>query len=169
MPEDIAELVSNHPLLEGLPGETVAHVAGCAKNVAVGPGELLLAEGQQADTFYLLRRGRVSLEVRAPGRGPLVIETLGPGSVVGWSWLYPPYRWEFDARATEPVGAIAVDALCLRTKAEADPAFGYELMKRFASVMLDRLQATRVRLLDLYGGGPPQQPASQRAEPQGAT
>lgn len=154
MPEDIADLVAHHPLLAGLPGDAVALVAGCARNVAVAPGELLLAEGDPANTLYLLRRGRVTLEVHAPGRGAIVIETLGPGQVVGWSWLFPPYAWRLDARATEPVGALELDAECLRSKAEADPAFGYELMKRFASMMLDRLQAARVRLLDLYGERP---------------
>lgn len=155
MAEHIAELVAEHPLLAGLPGEAVAQVAGCARNVAFAEGQLLIAEGLAADTFYLLRRGSVALEVHAPGRGALVVETLRPGQVLGWSWLFPPYRWHFDARALGPVGAIAVDGACLRTKAEADPAFGYELVRRFAAVILDRLQATRLRLLDLYGHGPP--------------
>lgn len=154
MVQDIASLVAAHPLLRGLPGDTVDHVAGCARNVVFKRGELILVEGEAADTLYLLRRGRVALEVHAPGQGALVIETLGPGHVLGWSWLFPPYRWHFDARAIEPVGAVAVDGACLRAKAEDDPAFGYELMRRFASLMLERLQATRVRLLDLYGHGP---------------
>ncbi|MGO9150830.1 MAG: cyclic nucleotide-binding domain-containing protein [Acidimicrobiales bacterium] len=153
-PEDIAALVANHPLLAGLPGDMARLVTGCARNVAVKPGEFLLVEGEAADTLFLLRRGRVSLEARAPGRTPLVIETLEPGAGLGWSWLFPPYRWQFDARATEPVGAIAVDAACLRSKAEADPAFGYELIKRFASVMMARLDAAQLRLLDLYGRTP---------------
>jgi CRP/FNR family transcriptional regulator, cyclic AMP receptor protein len=151
MTTGIAELVAEHPLLAGLPGDTVKSVAGCARNVAFGRGEWLLAEGDPADTFYLLRRGRVALEVRAPGRGELMIETLGPGHVLGWSWLFPPYRWHFDARAVEAVGAIAVDGACLRSKAEADPSFGYELMKRLGAILIERLQATRVRLLDVYG------------------
>ncbi len=155
MSATLAELVAHHPLLEGLPGDVVALVVGCARNVAVAPKKLVLAEGGHADTLYLLRRGTVALEIHSPGRAPLVIETLGPGAVLGWSWLFPPYRWHLDARALEPVGAIAVDASCLREKAERDPAFGYELMKRFASVLLDRLQATRIRLLDLYGDGGP--------------
>ncbi len=149
-PEDIPALVANHPLLAGLPGDMVALVAGCTCNVAVKPGEYLLREGETADTLYLLRRGRVTLEVRTPGLTPLVIETLGPGAGLGLSWLFPPYRWQFDARASEPVGAIAVNTACLRSKAEADPAFGYELMKRFASVMVARLEATQLRLLNLY-------------------
>jgi CRP-like cAMP-binding protein len=118
--------------------------------VAVKPGVFLLVEGEAAETLYLLRRGLVSLEVRDPGRPPLVIETIGAGAAVGWSWLFPPYRWQFDARAIEPVGAIAVDAVCLRSKAEADPAFGYQLIMRVASVIRSRLDATQVRLLDLY-------------------
>lgn len=130
-------------------------VAGCAKNVAFAAGQLILAEGEPADTLYLVRRGRVALEVHAPGSGAIVIETLGSGQVVGWSWLFPPYLWQFDARAVDPVGALAVDAMCLRSKAEADPRFGYELMKRLASVVLDRLQAARMRLLDLYALGAP--------------
>ncbi|HXX91004.1 MAG TPA: cyclic nucleotide-binding domain-containing protein [Acidimicrobiales bacterium] len=151
MTEDIAELVAHHPLLAGLPGDTIDHVAGCARNVALAAGELLLAEGEPADTLYLLRRGRVALEVHGPGRGRLVVETLRPGDAVGWSWLFPPYRWHFDARALEPVGAIALDGACLRAKADEDPAFGYELLRRVSAVMLERLQATRLRLLDLYG------------------
>jgi CRP/FNR family transcriptional regulator, cyclic AMP receptor protein len=148
---DIASEVASHPLLADLPGETVNRVAGCARNVAFKPGELLLVEGEAADTLYLVRRGRVTLEVEAPGRGRIIIETLGPGSMVGWSWLFPPYRWHFDARALEPVGAIAVDAACLREKADSDPAFGYALVRRMSSVILERLQTTRLRLLDLYG------------------
>jgi CRP/FNR family cyclic AMP-dependent transcriptional regulator len=97
----------------------------------------------------------VALEVHDPRRGSIVLETIGPGHVVGWSWLFPPYRWQWDARATEPVGAVAIDGACLRSKAEADPAFGYELMKRLGAVILDRLQAARIRLLDMYGGGAP--------------
>jgi CRP/FNR family transcriptional regulator, cyclic AMP receptor protein len=148
---DLAELVGGHPLLTGLPGDTIAHVAGCARNIAVDTDTLLLAEGERADTLYLLRRGRVALEVHGPGQGRLVIETLGPGHAVGWSWLFPPFRWHFDARALEPVGAVALDGACLRAKAEADPAFGYALMQRMSAVLLERLQATRLRLLDLYG------------------
>jgi CRP-like cAMP-binding protein len=151
MTKGLAKLVADHPLLAGLPGDAVASVAGCARNIALDPGVLLLEEGDAADTLYLVRRGHVAIEVYAPGRGPIVIETVGPGAAVGWSWLVPPYRWHFDARATDEVGAIAVDGACLRQKAESDPALGYALMKRVATVLLDRLQMTRLRLLDLYG------------------
>ncbi|HET6964116.1 MAG TPA: cyclic nucleotide-binding domain-containing protein [Acidimicrobiales bacterium] len=148
----VADLVYHHPLFAGLPEEDIEPVARCARNVAFRPGQLLLREGTAADTFYLLRRGRVAIEVHSPAGGPIVIETVGPGGCVGWSWLFPPYRCHFDARALGEVGAIAVDGACLRGKAEAEPRLGYALASRVSAVLLERLQATRVRLLDLYGG-----------------
>ena len=151
MTTPVAEIVAAHPLLRGLPGDTVAQVAGCARNVALGPGRLLIEEGTDADTLYLIRRGSVAIEVHDPAGGTVVIDTFGAGDAVGWSWLFPPYRWHFDVRTASDVGAVALDAACLRAKAEADPAFGYELMKRFGAVILQRLQSSRLRLLDIYG------------------
>ncbi len=151
MTTSIADVVASHPLLAGLPGDAVDQVAGCARNMAYAPGELLLAEGDPATTLFLVRRGRVAIEIHGPERGPMIIETIGPGGAVGWSWLFPPFRWQFDARATRPVGAIAVDGACLRAKADADDALGHQLVMRVAAVLLERLQATRIRLLDLYG------------------
>jgi hypothetical protein len=92
-----------------------------------------------------------------PGRGDVVVETLGPGTVVGWSWLFPPYTWHFGAVAVEETQAIEFDARGVLNLCEREPALGYDLSIRFMAVLLDRLQATRVRLLDLYG---PQQEAS---------
>ena len=97
-----------------------------------------------------MRAGRVAIELHAPGRGARVLQTVGPGEILGWSWLFPPYRWAFDARAVEEVRAVEFDGACLRKKCEADPVLGYALMKRFAGVFARRLQATRVQLLDLY-------------------
>jgi len=113
MTTGLSALVAEHPLLADLPGDAVEQVAGCARNIVWRTGELLVSEGEQADTFYLVRRGRVAVEVHGPGSGRLVVDILGPGDAVGWSWLFPPYRWHFDVRATEPVGAVAVDAACL--------------------------------------------------------
>ncbi|HLN15861.1 MAG TPA: cyclic nucleotide-binding domain-containing protein [Acidimicrobiales bacterium] len=146
----LPELVARHPLLSGLPGDAVEHVAGCARNMSFPAGRLLQREGDPADTLYLLRRGRVRIEVHAPGRPPAVIETVGPGHIVGWSWLFPPFQWRFDARAVDGVGAIAIDGACLRAKAQEQPAFGYALLQRVAALLFDRLVASRVRLLDLY-------------------
>jgi len=148
---DLPDLVARHPLFAGLPADLTVELAGCAQNIAFPSGALLLVEGEPAETLYLVRRGTVAIEVHAPGRGPIVIETIGPGDIVGWSWLIPPYRSQFDARATEPVGAISVDVGCLRTKSDADPAFGYALLQRVSARLVERLQKTRLRLLDLYG------------------
>ena len=112
---------------------------------------MLFRDGDEANTFYVLRHGAVALETFVPARGPVTIETLETGEVLGWSWLFPPYRWHFDARALSLVRATAFDGACLRGKCEADPALGYELMSRFAQVAIERLQWTRLRLLDVYG------------------
>jgi CRP/FNR family cyclic AMP-dependent transcriptional regulator len=147
----IDELVTESPIFDGLRHEQLELIAGCAWNVGFSAGERLFREGDPADTFYLVRRGRVALSTHAPARGDVVIETLDPGEVVGWSWIFPPYVWHFDARALDDVRAVAFDGACLRDKCESDPALGYELMRRFAGVMIDRLLHTRLRLLDLYG------------------
>lgn len=149
--KSIADVLAEQRLFEGLDPEAFALLAGCGVNTGFEAGEYLLREGDPAETFYVLRSGRVALETYAPPRGALVIETLGPGEVVGWSWLFPPYRWHFDAVAVDPVRAVALDGACLRGKCEADARFGYELTRRFAAVVVARLQATRLRLLDVYG------------------
>jgi CRP/FNR family transcriptional regulator, cyclic AMP receptor protein len=150
--ETLDELIAHAPVFAGLGSEDLTLIAGCAQNVGFDDGELLFREGEPADTFYVVRRGRVSLELHTPERGGLVIDTIEPGEVVGWSWLFEPYVWHFDARAAGPLRAIAFDGACLRGKCEDDKELGYELMKRFAQVMIDRLQHARVRLLDVYGG-----------------
>jgi CRP/FNR family transcriptional regulator, cyclic AMP receptor protein len=147
----IDELVSESPVFEGMTEEQLQLIAGCAQNAGFAAGERLFREGEPADTFYLVRKGRVALSTHAPARGPVLIETLDPGEIVGWSWIVPPYVWHFDARAVDDVRAVAFDGACLRGKCETDHALGYELMRRFGGVMLDRLQHTRLRLLDLYG------------------
>jgi len=148
----IEDLVAELPIFTGLDAPHRELIAGCGANRVFEAGEHLAREGDPADTFYVIRHGRVALEVAAPAKGTLMIATLGEGSVVGWSWLVPPYRWSFDARALEQTRAVAFDGACLRGKCEAEKAFGYELMQRFAAVMLERLQATRLQLLDVYGG-----------------
>jgi CRP-like cAMP-binding protein len=151
--QTLDELVAHTAVFSGLGDAQVDLIAGCGRIVVFDAGRRLFREGDPADTFFLIRRGRVALTTHVPARGEITIETLEPGEVVGWSWLFEPYRWYFDARAVEDVGAIAFDGACLRGKCDADPALGYELMRRFAQVMIDRLQHTRTRLLDLYGDG----------------
>lgn len=144
-------IIAEHPFFEDLPAEYFEQLVGCASNVRFDAGAVIFLEGEQADTFYLIREGRVSLDVHIPQRGSVTIQTIQDGDVLGWSWLFPPYEWHFDARAMDQVRAIAFDAVCLRTKAEEDHDFGYELMKRFTKITMERLQATRLQLLDVYG------------------
>lgn len=147
----IDQVLGELPTFAGLDPGYLEFIAGCGANRVFEAGEHLAHEGDPADSFFVIRHGRIALEVAAPGRGDLMIETLGEGAVVGWSWLFPPHRWSFDARAMEQTRVIAFDGACLRGKCDEDKALGYELMQRFAAVMLDRLQATRLQLLDVYG------------------
>ena len=144
-------VVADSPVFAGLDQKYLELIAGCGRNTGFEAGQYLFREGEQADTFYLVRHGRVMLETFVPGRGALTVETIDAGDVVGWSWLFPPYRWHFDARALDMVRAVAFDGACLRGKCSDDHAFGFELLCRFSPVMLDRLQATRIQLLDVYG------------------
>lgn len=149
--QSIAELLRAHPFFAGLDEGTVNLLQGCAHNVHYRPGDHLFHEGEAADRLLVIRSGRVALDVHVPGGGGHVVDTVDAGEVVGWSWLVPPYRWFFDARAMAEVSAVSIDATCLRSKCEEDPALGYALMQRVAQVMYHRLQSARVRLLDLYG------------------
>ena len=144
-------IIAAHPLFNDLAPEHLELIAGCARNIRFQPGTFLFRAGEEADTFYLLRHGKVALQVFVPERGALTIQTIEAGDVLGWSWLFPPYRWQFDAEAIELTRAIAFDGQCLRAKCEADHDLGYQLMQRFAQVMMQRLQATRIQLLDIYG------------------
>jgi len=149
--ETIETILRDVPLFQGLAPEQLELIAGCGSNCHYSEGELLFREGDDADTFYVLRHGSVALETFVPARGAVSIETLDAGEVVGWSWLFAPYRWHFDARALSVVRATSFDGACLRGKIEGDHELGYALMSRFAQVMIERLQSTRLRLLDVYG------------------
>ena len=149
--ENLERILAEHPFLKGLDPEYLQLVAGCAANVKFDAGELLFREGEEANSFYIIRQGKVAVETFAPERGSLIIDTLTEGEVLGWSWLIPPYHWHFDARAVELTRAIALDGKCLRTKCEHDKNLGYELLKRFSHIIEQRLQSTRLQLLDLYG------------------
>lgn len=149
----IAQSLPHHPFFAGLDADTLELLAGCASNVHFAPGAFLFHEGGAAETFYVVRHGRVSLQMRTPTED-VVLDTAHDGDVVGWSWLVAPYRWTFDARATDETSAIAFDGLCLRRKCEQDPAVGYALLQRVVQVMATRLHSARVRLLDLYGNKP---------------
>ena len=131
MPQSIESLLADVPFFEGMEPEALAVLAGCAGNVHFPVGTQIFREGDPADVFYVIRHGSVAI----------------------WSWLFPPHLWHFDAHARTTVRATGFDATCLRAKCELDPALGYAFMGRFAQMLIERLQWTRLRLLDVYGSG----------------
>ncbi|MCG8594405.1 MAG: Crp/Fnr family transcriptional regulator [Kiloniellales bacterium] len=148
--KSMADILAAHPLFEGLDPQITDLLGGCAGNAHFANGAYLFKADQPADAFYLLRAGDVALELCMPGRGRMTVQTVHPGHVVGASWILPPYRWRFDARAVGTVRATGIDATCLRDKCDADPHLGYQVMQRFLPIVAERLQTTRLRLLDLY-------------------
>lgn len=149
--ENLEKILVQHPFIEGLPSEHIQLIVGCAKNVVFEPGKYLFKENEEANSFYIIRTGKVAIEIYSPDVGSIIIQTLGEGDILGWSWMVPPYQWRFDARAVELTRVIELDGTCLRNKCETDPKLGYEIMKRLANVFEKRLDAMRMQLLDLYG------------------
>jgi len=153
MIEGLERILYEHPFFADLEPEHTRLLAGCARNHRFAAGQYLFREGEPADEFFIIRHGKVALELVGPGRAPIVFETLMDGEIAGASWLVPPYRWMFDARALELTRAIGIDAACLRGKCDADHDLGYEMMKRFLWILVRRLDATRLQILDVYGRG----------------
>ena len=151
--ETLERIIAEHPFFAGLESYYTGLLTGCASNVRFEKGVYIFKEGGEANEFYLIRAGRVALEVFEPQRRPIVISTLGEGEILGWSWLLPPYHWKFHAHAVDETRAIALDGKCLRTKCEQNHDLGYELLKRFAQIVERRLEATRLQLLDVYAAG----------------
>ena len=152
--ENLEGIIQQHPLFADLEPEYVATIAGCAANARFKPGEFLFREGDPANRFFLIRAGKAAVEVHVPQRGVIVLKTAGEGDVVGWSWLFPPYFHHSDGRAVEDTRALVFDGKCLRNNCDEEPRLGYDLMKRFAKVMMLTLRSTRLQLLDLYGSEP---------------
>jgi len=149
--QSLEAVLRNHRFLADLSPEHIQTLISCASNQRFEKGHYVAREDTDADSFYLIRSGTVALQIHRPESGGLTLNTLGEGDILGWSWLVPPHRWHFDARAVEPVRAIALDGRCLRTKCEQDHELGYQLLKRFSTLIEERLEAARLQLLDVYG------------------
>ena len=149
-PRNLQTVLAQQPLLRDLEPRHLALLTGCARNVRFDRGAYLAREGQGAETFYLIRSGRVAVELHQPGSPPLTIQTVGPGEFFGWSWLVPPHRWRFDGRAVAPAGALQFAAPCLRAKCEEDHELGYQVLRRLIQMVAGRLEGARLQLLDLY-------------------
>lgn len=144
------EILKEHSFFEDLPSGDIEFISSCGRNAVFKEGARIAREGDDADEFYVIRSGMVAIETHVPHRGSITLLTLKHGDIMGWSWLFPPYHWTFDARAIEQVQAIALNGKCLREKCEMDTAMGYRLMKKFAGIMTDRLRRTRLQVLDVY-------------------
>jgi CRP-like cAMP-binding protein len=144
------EILERHPFFHRLNPAQLREIALHCEQVNYEAGKYIFKEGRPANRFYLLLHGQVALEIHDPGRDPLTIQTLVDEDLMGWSWLFPPYHWHFDARTVKPVRLLAFDGSWLREQIEADPKLGYLFMSLVAQIMFDRLQATRLQLMDIY-------------------
>ena len=143
-------VLAAQPFLRGMPPAQLQALAGLCEHVTVAAGQRLFEEGAPAGRFWIVDAGQVTLDASVPGRGRVIIETLGRNDVVGLSWMHSPYQWRFGAVATQPTQAFAFDARAVREACDADPVLGYELSQRFSAVVVRRLQATRARLIDAW-------------------
>lgn len=150
--ENLERVLRDHPFLHGLSETDLHFMVGCAKNVVFAPGDFAFREGEPTTDLFLIREGRLALEVDAPGRGPVTIETLREGDVFGWSALFPPSRFDMDGRAIERTRAIAFDGKCLGDKLEQDPRLGFVITRRLLTLLHQRLERVRLQSLDVYGG-----------------
>jgi len=146
MTNNLAAELADHPFLSAFPPTWQHLLANHACRREYTAGQVVFKEGDAADRFILIRDGLITLSIEVAGRGRVDVETLGADAVLGWSWLFWPYKWHLGAVAVERSNVIMFEAPPLRALMASDPALGYELMRRFAAVMLDRLQATRLRL-----------------------
>lgn len=149
--KSIADELLQHPFFSELKKDYVSLLAECGRNEVYKPESILAAEGSEANEFFVIRRGRVAIQLHAAPTGTVCLQTLDAGDILGWSWLFPPYLWTVEAKALQEVHAIKLDGLCLRNKCDTDPVMGYALMQRFSRIMTQRLEATRLQILDLYG------------------
>lgn len=151
MLRDLSETLGSHPFFEGFEPEQVEFLVSCSANRVFQPGEFLFKESETANSFFLVREGKVAVETASPPTGALTLATVGRGDVLGWSWTVPPFIHRSDARAIEQTRVLVMDAVCLRDKLESDHELGYRLLTRFVKVMAQRIESSRMQLLDLYG------------------
>jgi len=143
--------VGDHPFFEGLDARLIATADAHAVEREYAAGDVLFREGEVAGAFYLVFEGRVALEVAAADRERLTIQTIGPKDVLGWSWLVPPHRWRFDARAVKATRVLVVDSRALLDAFDARPADGYAFLRRLVPVMGERLEMARIQIVNIHG------------------
>jgi len=148
--DELERAIANAPAFFGLDAEQLRFVAGCAQREQVSAGTWMTREGHPAERFFLIEQGAVALQVYSSAHGELVVGTLHDREMLGWSWLFAPYRWRIDSRAVVATAVIAFDGIRLRDACESNTRLGYRLIANFAAIAIDRLQDTRLQLLDVY-------------------
>jgi CRP/FNR family cyclic AMP-dependent transcriptional regulator len=150
--ESMATRVALHPFLAGMNHMQLALLTDCTMASHLNSGQIIFREGEMANRFYLIESGKVVLESNNDSGESVVVDTIGAGDLLGWSWMFPPYVWRFTARALEAIEAIFFYGTILREYCERDSSLGYELLKRMAPVMIKRMQAARQRMLAIHSG-----------------
>lgn len=150
MVDDIETTLAEHEFFAGMKAQDLKFLASCAKHRQLRGNQVLFGYGAPADEFFVLLTGGVTLEVAAIEGPALVLQTLGPGAVLGWSWLIPPYRWSFQARADAETEVLEFNGKVILARCESDPEFGYDVLKRFSSLMSERLSYARSRMMEAW-------------------
>ncbi len=148
----IYEFLEAQPFFKGLPPHYLTLLASHASLATYNPQQRVFKQDTTADKFFIVRQGKVTLEIPAVSGEPLTIQTVGDGQLLGWSWLIPPYRWLFDARAITQSTLVMMDGEKLRAACDSDPKLGYDLLRRFAVLMAERLSASRLAAIKQYSG-----------------
>ena len=148
--EPLSTRVMLHPFLAGMNHTQLTLLTDCVVARHFNANQEILREGEFANGFYLVETGKVALGSEAGFGKSIPIQILGAGDLLGWSWMFPPYVWQFTAHAIEPTNALFFYAAILREYCEKDHSLGYELLKRISAGMVRRLQAAHDRMLSLY-------------------
>lgn len=149
--KDLSSILAAHRFLKDMPKAHLDLLTGCAANIRVEAGDYLFRAGEGADRFYLLRQGRVRIELPSGGKRAVIIQTVSEGELLGWSWLIPPYEWHLSAQAEDAVLAIAFDGKCLRDKMRTDHDLGFEVYRRFSEIMSERLEQAFLQIVGISG------------------
>lgn len=147
------EVLKEHPFFEGIPDEHLKFLVSVARPLHIEPNRFLFRQGSAADCFLVLHNGDMAIELHVGGKGARIIQTVSPGEVIGWSWLYEPHRWMYDGRALNTIDCLCLDGEAVRTRMAEDHEFAYEILRRFGEVIVEALNRTRLQLLDVYGNG----------------
>lgn len=147
---DFKDIIKKNNFFKDLREDYIDLLSGCCFYLSSQPNQIIKHEGDDAENFYLIREGKIAIQIHSPEYGPITLQTLAVNDVVGWSWLFSDYKWHFDIVSLDITRLIGINGKCLREKCEKNHDLGYELIKKFSKLIIDRLQATTIQLLDVY-------------------